>query len=249
LPGGARNLGLQRAVGKHISFIDSDDWIDTNFLHFMVQSIEKSGACLAVSGVKREYSNAKSSSIRYQYNVENVIDGKFALSLLCRSVDQDISISAIVCNKLFRGDFLRTANVRFIDNSYNEDDVFMFEALLKAQRVSLTDWTYYHLFQRRDSASRKFGKKHIDDLFLAFSTIRVRLTAAGQFDANKLHYYAFFEKCLGYLIESIRMSEQDDEVVRNHFKYAFSICREAISLNEFVDYCGARRIEEFFCLR
>lgn len=249
LPGGARNLGLDKAVGRYVSFIDSDDWIDTDFLRLLAQAVEETGASLSVGGVKREYANAQSSTVRYRYNARNVISGAFALALLSKVIDLDVSLSAIVCNKLFRTDFLRASGIRFIENCYNEDDVFTFEVLLRADTVCLTDGVYYHQYQRRNSASRDFCKKHIDDLFLAFSTIRQRLTDSGKFVAYKAIYYAFFEKCLGYLLESLRLSGQGEEAAKGYIKYAFSLCQTAIAIDEFVDCCGSQRIEEFFQLR
>ncbi|UYO45317.1 glycosyltransferase [Rhodopseudomonas palustris] len=249
MAGGARNLGIDRAKGRYISFIDSDDWIDTDFFHSMSSALDRSGAQIAVSGVKREYDSARSSAVRYKYCANNVIDGRFAISLLSRTLDQDISISSIVCNKLFQASFIKKNAVRFIEGRHNEDDIFTFIAFSLAPHVNLVPEIYYHLFQRRNSSSRSFSKKHIDDLFFAFSCMRERLTVSGRFDSFKSDYYSFFEKCFSYTIESMQISCQDEAVLGEYFKYAITVCGRAILFDEFIDYCGTRRIADFFTMR
>jgi glycosyltransferase involved in cell wall biosynthesis len=246
LAGGTRNAGLNKAKGKYISFIDSDDWIDTNYYHYLINAIESANADLALCGVKRESDNVRNSCIRYKYDTHNVIEGRYALVLLSRMIDQDISISAIVCNKLFKASFLKEKNLKFLENSFNEDDLFTFQAFIEAGKVAITSDTNYHLYQRKNSVSRSFTKKHIDDLFEAFLKIRQTLNSKKLFEDYKHCYYAFFEKCFSYLIETLIISEQDDEIINQYFKYAYSTCGDAISANEFIEYWGNKRIMDFF---
>lgn len=246
MAGGARNIGIDNARGKFISFIDNDDWVDTDFLYHMTRALSDEDADIAICGVKREYDNARSSCVRYEYNTKNIITGKFAISLLSRVLDQDISISAIVCNKLFRSEFLKEGGYRFFENCYNEDDIFIFTAFLDAKKVSITNETYYHQYQRKNSISRSFNKKHIDDLFFAFKEIKKELSSRNLSQKYKEHYYAFFEKCLRYVLESIRLTEQNENAINTHLAYAYSISRDVIPYSEFIEYCGNKRIESFF---
>lgn len=48
--GSGRNMGLDAARGDYIAFIDDDDWAEPDFLKFLVNLIEESGADVAVCG-------------------------------------------------------------------------------------------------------------------------------------------------------------------------------------------------------
>ena len=50
----ARNLGLSKAQGKFVGFVDSDDWIEPDMFGVMHTRLNKSGADMCVSGFWHE---------------------------------------------------------------------------------------------------------------------------------------------------------------------------------------------------
>jgi len=244
--GGARNKGVALAKGEYISFVDSDDWIDTNYLKKLLDKAEEDGLDFALAGVRREYESARESCIRYAYTQNNVIDGRYALKLMSRVIDQDISISSIVCNKLFRADFIRSHNLFFSENSINEDDVFMFEACLAAKKIGIVSAVNYHQHQRKGSVSRNFTKKNIDDLISAFIYIRDIVIKKYSCDDCLGEFYSFFEKCLAYIIETLTNSVQDDTQIMMYYKYLLQQFFGNFDWSEYIEYCGTTRLERFF---
>ena len=60
--GTARNIGLKAATGKYIVYVDSDDWIENNYIEILYKSIERTQA------------NYVSSIGFYEVNAENDIN-------------------------------------------------------------------------------------------------------------------------------------------------------------------------------
>jgi glycosyltransferase involved in cell wall biosynthesis len=243
LAGGTRNLGLENVSGKFIGFVDSDDWIDPTMFEEMINLCEKSNADIAVCGVITEYDD--SSVMRYQYKLENVIDGKIALELLTRQPNQDISISAIVCNKMYRTQFIKDHHYAFMMNNFNDDDVFNFLCFLNVDKVAIVPNTYYHYYQRQGSLMHHFSRKHIDDLIEGFSVIKRYLDSINCYESYKTIYYAYFEKTLASVLNVLMVMETDIAKQNEYINYLFAMSRDILISADYINYFGVQRIKRF----
>ena len=244
--GGARNIALNHAKGEYVGFVDSDDWIDSNMYLKLIDLMKKSGAEIGVCGVMKEYNHPFDSSYRYNYDFENIVDGPFALELLTRRRNQDIYISPIVCNKVYNLDFLRRYNLTFLEKSFNEDDVFNYFCFMRTNKVAIAPTIYYHYYQRDSSITHSFSKKHIDDLFGAFTVIKKHLEEQKLFQMQKNNYYAYFEKCFGFVLDLLIVKEPSTLAQDKYLRYIFSHKNFQIIGAEFINYCGALRLRNFF---
>lgn len=246
LAGGSRNIGLQHAKGDYIGFVDSDDWIDTNMYFNMVKLLQGSNAEIGICGIMKEYDSPFDVYYKYDYHIENILEGKFAFQLLARQFNQDLAISPIVCNKVYKASFLKDNNFHFLANNYNEDDVFNYLCFSKVAKVAITPNTYYHYYQRNNSITHTFSTKHIDDLLFAFDVIKNYLINNGMFEIYKEHYYSYFEKCAAFVFNLLVLKEQDCEVQRGYLRHFFKQIRTIINITDYLENCGAQRLRRFF---
>ena len=145
----ARNVGLDHANGKYVSFIDADDFIDPKMLSSLVSLIE-SGAELAVCNpfiCAREEANfqkqTEEPSVRYFHGVDE-----------CLSV---IVWGVWVWNKLFRRDVIEINNIRFqTECSVSEDQWFNTDYISRISCVALTDQKLYYHIQTPGSCMSRF---------------------------------------------------------------------------------------------
>jgi len=246
LAGGSRNLGIHHAKGKYVGFVDSDDWIDTNMYEKAIGLLEKSMADIAICGVIKEYESPFDAYYKYTYNVENIIEGRFAFELLTRRFNQDISISPIACNKVYKLSFLRQYKLFFLPNNYNEDDLFNYQCFIKANKVAITPNTFYHYYQRNNSITHSFSKKHIEDLMEAFLVMKEYMERDNLFEPYKNHFYSYFEKCASFVLNLLILKEQNIEIQNKYLQYFLSKSQSFLYTPDYLEYCGAQRLRNLF---
>lgn len=245
-PGGARNFGMSLSRGQYISFIDGDDWVDSSLYSVVIESMCTNDADIAIFGIKDEYGFSASSKVRYEYPYFNSVDNAFALHLLTRAYDNNTFFSPMVCQKIYKRSFLYEHQLSFLANSYYEDDLFSFCCFLYESNIITVPGVYYHYYQRSDSVTHTFSKKHVDDLVQLTSNLKEALIKNDLWSAKRTDYFAYCSKCIRSTIETLFRVEPDIKSQKRYLSYLLTQLQSRIAIDEWFDYMDIHTIRRLF---
>lgn len=155
----ARNAGLAIASGKYISFVDSDDWIEPDFLKTLLDLMQAENANISACGVRYLSENGlclRERSCERGFLALNKIDA------LRRLVQED-GVYQTVWNKLYTKETI--GDVLFEVGRCNEDDFWTYRIFDRADKIVVTDQLLYNYLQRNGSIMGSgFTVKRIDGL-------------------------------------------------------------------------------------
>ena len=136
---GARNTGIKAAQGRYIGFVDSDDWIDSNFYEKLHNAITETNSDIAAASIIR-------GEVKYRV--------KYTEQQVFSSLSEKISVCGIpkscyVWNKLYRAELVK--RFEFKQGVYYEDVCWIPEIIKTANKLVTVPDTEYHY--RRNSSS------------------------------------------------------------------------------------------------
>ncbi|WP_409472153.1 glycosyltransferase family 2 protein [Streptomyces sp. HC307] len=137
-PSGPRNVGLGKAAGRYVFFLDADDRLGAEALERMVAMADRNGTDVVLGRVVGVNRSAPKSMWGRTLERTDVFSSKIKFTLSAQ--------------KLFRRELLERHGMRFDESLWTgEDALFTMEAYLRANGVSvLADYTCYYLVGRED---------------------------------------------------------------------------------------------------
>ncbi len=134
----ARNVGLEKANGKFIGFVDPDDYVDTDFYETLYKTATETGAPVVKAAVR----------------TTNSVDKKSCISDLNKQLQENLLYwNHQFWSALYERDFLLKNNITFPDEVITgQDSVFLTHILLCTDNIVLIDNTYYHYFMYNEGS-------------------------------------------------------------------------------------------------
>lgn len=230
----ARNMGLDRATGDCVLFVDSDDWVDLDMVEKMTAVLTETGSDLVICDCLKEW---KTESELYShpnragfYRNDDMLQEHYPRLLISENLEYPLTISN--CLILYRFNETRK-QVRYIPGvRFSEDWLFGAELMLNSESFYyMKDEALYHYnLQNETSATHRVTLDKWNDYKTLYSAMNAVFGTCQKYDfrdqLNKVLLFLVWNsvgEILGNTDLNIRERKRlayailDDDVVREAF--------------------------------
>lgn len=158
----ARNLGVEKATGNYVTFLDADDWVAPDYLEQLIKTAKNTKADMLVCQYKKVYDDDRSAE---EENQEQPLG--FAAKAYNREdyVSQCLLEGYTHCwGVLYKLSLLE--GLRFPARiTIGEDVLFLIDTVLQAEKIVVTEYDGYRYYINENGAmNRKFSPSYMDQI-------------------------------------------------------------------------------------
>lgn len=231
----ARNYALEKCIGEWITYIDSDDWVEPDYLESLKRNATV-GVDIVMGNFFFNRGKVETIGVCSKHSIKKKQFPSYPLALLvedCAVADNikiSVEIICAACGKLTRKRLVNKNNIRFEEGlELNEDGLFHLMTYIKANDFVIIDKPLYHYRISATSSNYRYRpnvasqmeiwhacyKKVADDLpadqkklFLSLSAYRMYCNIFNLFLNHRECCLSFREK-IGILQECFNTDKYD----------------------------------------
>lgn len=142
-PSGARNRGIAAATGDFISFIDSDDWVDSDYVSQLLNHADD--ADIVFWGLKRIFGDGKciiaAPKEKFAFSPQGVEETLYSLI----ENPEKVAYFGFTVTKLFKKSIVEQANLSFNPNlRIKEDELFVWQYCRHIKSIKTLKYAPYN---------------------------------------------------------------------------------------------------------
>lgn len=170
----ARNIGTKAANGKYIAFIDSDDYISSDYFEYLYSLLIKTGADISVCRMIKTEEDVANFGVDNSKSYEQIFSGREACVQLFHN---DLHLTLVTaCGKLYKSEIVK--KYPFPKGRKHEDEATTCKFYYESQKVVIGNKQLYAYYQNPTSITHSQGNKLNEDAIWALR-----------------HRALFFEEC------------------------------------------------------
>ncbi len=214
--GAARNLGISKANGEYLYFLDSDDFTDINLLKEAYEKIKANNAQICIFK-NNEYDTQNNEFKPCKWCRKSNFKNIFKLTDYSTNFFSLFNVPAFT--KLYSSKFIKENNIFFQEIKTCNDVFFNFYTLSTAERITFLNKTLVSYRTNQSSNLSANRNKYIENVKNAFSHLEECLKEKNLFEVAKKTYYRKASESFGYEIRQLKTIKEQkqwiDKLLKN----------------------------------
>lgn len=240
----ARNKGLDYSQGDYITFLDSDDYIESDMYEILVENIEKYNCDVAVCASKIIYENIKPIKQKL-ISEKRIFKNEEIINFLLDEMDN------AVWNKMYKSEVIQ--NIRFKEGKIHGEDLYFNLQVFKNCNSLIYDNRQKHNYLKRKNSitTATFSNKSLDevyfkDLIYTFISENYPLIEG---KVKRLTFVSRLNVCRKiYLCKNKKDFNQLLIEYKNYLKDNFSSVKPFLKRKELIEYILLINISNFYII-
>lgn len=226
--GGARNAGLDVATGKYITFIDSDDYVDSNYCEILYNNMIENDVDLVIANLTNYTLSDNDKLIELKKNFAKYDrKSEWPSGILNFSLNDDLSIISRPVAKLYRADIINQAQIRFPENSIQEDEAFYWYYMSFVNKLFVLHQSIYNRLLHEESTMFKkiYKNQNLEDFLKILKEIYKFLKKNKLFNKYKKRYKDYFNVVTRSILNNEYLSKKDKKRINSYIRKLEIECR------------------------
>lgn len=207
----ARNIGIKRALGEFIGFVDSDDYVDLNFYQKLYEKALQTNADAVKGKIVLKGDCPLEKELFYDINAQ--VQTNFAY------------FRHSFTSAIYKRNFLMENKIFFPEEfKIFEDPYFSMKAVLFYKNVAVLNDAFYYYCERENSLNLSTFTERIDDELSAITKIADVINKS---NINKKQYGILYDFLLRHVICNIKNAIEHQNAVElfDALEYLYQNCK------------------------
>lgn len=216
----ARNIGIDSSSAEYLTFVDSDDTLEENFLEEAFSLIKDNDLDLVIGGYN-EVKNGEVVKVRkcddgfYIYDKSN-LDLVMDKLLSGKLREDNKNIGSLPTGRIYTRLYKRSVlgDLRFNSSlGMSEDTLFMIDFMDRVGRIGLSSSAWYNYYINDYSISRrKVSDKVINDHMMFIEEVYKRMLVEDDLGIKNAYIFRVFKSLIN-LVDLIKSSDYSDSTL------------------------------------
>lgn len=238
----ARNIGIDSSSAEYLTFVDSDDTLEDNFLEEAFSLIKDNDLDLVIGGYN-EIKNGEVVKVRkcddgfYIYDKSN-LDLVMDKLLSGKLREDNKNIGSLPTGRIYTRLYKRSVlgDLRFNSSlGMSEDTLFMIDFMDRVGRIGLSSSVWYNYYINDYSISRrKVSDKVINDHMMFIEEVYKRMLVEDDLRIKNAYIFRVFKSLIN-LVDLIKSSDYSDSTLDKVLHNSMFSCLKDLDISSYIN--------------